>query len=315
MQEQDSYTLHKPFRKNFLRSKIIVYGIDDTWQADLIDIQKLASENKGNKFLLTVIDVFSKYAWVIPIKNKTNTSLIQAFSQIFKERVPKRLHTDQGTEFVGSECQKFLKQHGVQFYTLNSEKKASIVERFNRTLKEKMWRYFTKSDDNTYIDILDDLVYAYNHSYHRSIKMRPVDVKKSNQDKVFFNLYGYNNENVIEDFKDSKINFKVGDLVRLSKNKFLFDKGYTPNWTTEIFTITDVLLRDVPVYKIKDYSGEEIQGVFYNWELQKVNKRDEVYKIEKIIQKRKTKTGNEYLIKWLGYPSKFNSWVKEEDLK
>jgi len=310
LMEQDSYTLHRPLRKKFPRNKTIVYGIDDTWQADLIDIQKLSSHNKGIKYLLCVIDVFSKFAWVIPLKNKTNQSIIEAFSKIFEERKPNKIHTDQGQEFLGKECQKFLKKHGVNFYFLNSEMKASTVERFNRTIKEKMWRYFTKSDEYKYIDILNDLVDNYNNSYHRSIKMKPIDVNAKNEQNVFENLYGSDRS-----LNNVSLKFEVGDRVRISKNKWLFEKSYTPNWTNEIFTISHVIIHPIPVYKIKDYSGEQIEGVFYDWELQKVVKKDDVYKIEEILKTRKTKNGTEYFVKWLGYPSKFNSWVKSSELE
>lgn len=120
--------------------------------------------------------------------------------------------------------------------------------------------------------MLKDLVYAYNHSYHRSIKMRPIDVVKRNQNTVFFNLYGFNLEEKNDyNFKISRIKFKIGEFVRISKYKFKFSKGYTPNWTTEIFRIKKVLLRDIPVYRIEDQNLEEIEGIFYDSELQKVS--------------------------------------------
>ena len=118
--DQDTYNLHRPIRKKFKRNRIIVSGIDDTWQADLIDLQNFSKENNGFKYLLTVIDVFSKYAWVFPIQNKTNKAIISSFQKIFQKRRPKKIHTDQGQEFVGKECQKFFKDHGISFYTLNS---------------------------------------------------------------------------------------------------------------------------------------------------------------------------------------------------
>lgn len=314
MEEQETYNLHKPVRKSFQRNRIIVYGIDDTWQADLIDLQNIAKENNNNRYLLSVIDVFSKYAWVLPLKNKTQESIITAFKFIFKTRKPKRLHTDAGSEFIGQNAQKFLKENDVKFYILNSEMKASIVERFNRTIKEKMWRYFTKKGNFVYYNILDDLVNAYNNSYHRAIKMRPNDVDNKNQNNVFLNLYGINLEEKNQEIlKESKIKFKVGDQVRIAKYKYKFAKGYTPNWTTEIFKIKKVLLRDITVYKIEDYDKTEIEGVFYDSELQKVTKEDNVYKVEKVIKSRKNKkTGKtEYFVKWEGYPDTFNSWVTD----
>lgn len=157
--------------------------------------------------------------------------------------------------------------------------------------------------------VLDDFIYSYNHTYHRSIKMRPVDVKKSNENKVFINLYG------IRELKKIKPKFKIGDRVRISKNKMQFEKGYTNNWSHEIFTIFEIIPREIVVYRIRDLADEEIHGVFYEEELQKVTKSDEVYLVEKIVKQRKTKKGIEYLVKWLGYPDKFNSWIRAEDLQ
>lgn len=315
IQEQETYTLHKPARKKFKRNRIIVYGIDDTWQADLIDLQNIAKENNNYKYLLTIIDVFSKYAWVIPLKNKTQDSIITAFKSVFKSRIPKRIHTDSGSEFIGQMSQKYFKENNIKFYTLNSEMKASIVERFNRTIKERMWRFFTKTQKHVYYNVLNDIVNAYNKSYHRSIKMRPIDVNEHNQNKVFFNLYGINLEkkDQTENTNEIRIKFKIGDQVRISKAKYTFAKGYTPNWTSEIFTIDQIILREIPVYKIKDYNENEIDGIFYDSELQKVSKKDDIYKIEKIIRTRKNKkTGKtEYFVKWIGYSDNFNSWVSE----
>lgn len=311
IQSQETYTLHKPARKKFQRNKTIVYGIDDTWQADLIDMQNLSKYNDNYRYLISIIDVFSKYAWVIPLKNKTQESIIAAFKSVFKLRKPKRLHTDAGSEFIGQATQKYLKENEIKFYFLNSEMKAAIVERFNRTIKEKMWRYFTKSQNYTYINIINDLIYSYNHSYHRAIKMRPIDVKKQNENKVFINLYGNNEDFDDNNIKEHKIKFKIGDKVRISKSKYKFEKGYTPNWTREIFEINKIILRDFPVYKIIDYDQTPIEGVFYAWELQKVDKFDDNYLVEEILKTRfnKIKNKKEYFVKWVGYPESFNSWV------
>ena len=190
---QDTYTLHKPVRYRFPRRRVIVGGIDHQWQADLVDVSRLSKLNKGFKFLLTCIDVLSKYAWVVPLKDKTGQSLVRAFQQIFKTgRQPKvALQSDKGTEFYNRTFQKFLRDHKVGFFsTENEDIKACIAERFNRTLKTKMWKYFTKHDTVVYVDVLQDLVWSYNHTYHRSIKMAPTDVTQRNQEVVWQHLYG-----------------------------------------------------------------------------------------------------------------------------
>ncbi|GFW82129.1 uncharacterized transposon-derived protein F54H12.3 [Trichonephila clavipes] len=150
----------------------------------------------------------------------------------------------------------------VGFFTTNNKAKASIVERFNRTLKTKMWKYFTEMNTKCYIDVLGKLVYSYNHTWHRSIRMEPSSVSEGNQTQVWLTLYG-------QSLKESKSIFKVGDTVRISREKLNFEKGYTQNWTREIFTIHQILSRNPIVYRVKDLSGEIIQGTFYPQELQK----------------------------------------------
>ena len=181
--------------------------------------------------------------------------------------------------------------------------KASVVERFNKTLKNKMWRYFTFSQSLRYIDVIKDLVYSYNNSYHRSIKNTPNKINKSNEKKTFKNLYESNKLPFI------KILYKKGDKVRISKDKGTFPKGYTPNFSREIFIIDKVIPRYPIVYKLKDLMNEKIEGVFYEQQLNKILKSDDVYFISDIIQTRKNNRKTEYLVRWLGYPDKFNSWI------
>ena len=135
-------------------------GTDDQWQADLVDMSSLARFNKGYKFLLTCIDVFSKFAWVVSLENKTGESLAHGFQTILDTgRSPEKLQTDKGTEFLNRNFQSFLKEKSIHFFTTNSELKASVVERFNRTLKTRMWKYFTAKNTRVYIDILQDIVH------------------------------------------------------------------------------------------------------------------------------------------------------------
>jgi len=157
LENQNTYTIHKPSRKRYGRNKVLVSSIDEQWQADLVDLQSLEKHNEGYRYLLTCIDLFSKFAWAIPLKSKTSENVKNAFIYIFQTgRKPYKLQTDAGTEFINKEVQKFLKSVGVDFFTTNSEMKASVVERFNRTLKERMWRYFTFKNTHKYIDILAD---------------------------------------------------------------------------------------------------------------------------------------------------------------
>ena len=309
---QDAFTLHKPVRRNFKRNRVLVSGIDEQWQLDLADMQSLKEYNDGYRYLLVCIDVFSKYAWVLPLKTKTGLALVEAFKMILSSgRKPQKILTDRGTEFFNRHFQTLMNSENIHLYNTFNETKASIVERLIRTFKTKMWRYFTAKKTLRYIDMLSDLVYAYNHTVHRSIKTKPALVSHENEDMIWQVLYG---EDIV-DVRSINYKFKIGDQVRISKIKRKFEKGYLPNFSKEIFTVSKTLPRRPPVYKIKDYDGEELQGTFYEKELQRIIKHNDTYEIEKILKKRGKGKNVKYLVKWLGYPNKFNSWVSDSEIK
>ena len=186
LSEQDAYTLHKPARRHFKRRRVIVGGLRQQRQADLVDLSKLKKDNNGMTFLLTVIDIFSKVAWCVPMKNKSAASLVPALDTTFSKGWPQTLQTDQGLEFLNKSVQALLKKHGIHhFSTHNAETKASVVQTFNRTLKTRMWRYFTKHQTWRYIDVLQDMVQSYNNTLHRSIGMAPLQVSPQNQEEVW----------------------------------------------------------------------------------------------------------------------------------
>jgi hypothetical protein len=317
---KDEYSLHRPIQKNFSRNKFVVAGIDDTWQMDLVDIKAFKKENKNYTFILTVIDVFSKYAWGRMLINKNGETVLSAIKSIFSsKRKPKRIHSDKGTEFFNKDVKNFFKEQNIQHYITYSDMKASIVERFNRTLKERMWRHFTATKSKIYHDVFDKFFISYNSSYHSSIKMSPNQVNKSNSDKVFFNIYGYDINEGDYDF-NVKINFKVGEFVRISRYKHVFSKGYDPNWTNEVFEVIEINLNyQIPVYKLKDLMGVTIEGSFYSEELQKVSinireyQRRGEFLVDWILDTRVRKGKKEYFVSWKYYPESENSWIEEKD--
>jgi transposase InsO family protein len=306
---EDTYTLHKPAIRKFPRRRTIVGVIDQQWQSDLVDLKNLAKHNDGYRYILTCIDVLSKCAWALPLKDKKGTTLTAAFRKIFEEsaRKPSVLQTDQGTEFKNATFQTFLKENKIKFFTTyNEEIKASIAERFNRTLKSRMFRYFTSKETRRYVDVLPKLMAAYNSAYHRSIKMAPTSVNSANQEIVWQNLY-------VTHRPCSTAKFSVGDKVRIAQYKRTFKKGYLPNWSLEIFTVAQIHPGCIPTYSLRDYNGEVLSGMFYAQELQKVVDSG-IYKIEQILKtigKGKTK---KHFVKWLGYPTTFNSWIRDKDL-
>jgi hypothetical protein len=301
----EAYTLHKPVRRNFERRRVMVNGIDEQWSADLADMSRLAKDNDGFRYLLTVIDIFSKHAWAIPLKNKDAKTTAYAFEKIFKEskRIPQKMQTDDGKEFFNKEVKALFEKHDIHLFSTFSELKAVVVERFNRTLKERMYKYFESVQSFRYIEVLPELLDNYNNSYHSSIKMKPTEVTEKNSGQVYKNLYPESDE------QPKPAKFKVEDNVRISNAAHIFSKSYEGNWTIEIFTISEVQDTTPPTYKIVDLMDEAIEGTFYTEELQKVTKPS-VFRIEKVLKKK----NNEVLVKWLGYSDKFNSWIAASEL-
>ena len=262
-------------------------------------MQAFSKFNRGVKCLLAVIDVFSKYGWLIPLKDKTGKSVASALETIFKERKPEKMWVNKGKEFYNKDV-----KDSIELYSTENKEKSSVVERWIRTMKEKMCKYFSAESTNVYIDALPDLVREYNNTRHSSSKMTPTNAsKKENELRVWRNLYPDHLE-----IKDIKPKFSVGDRVRISKKKKTFEKGYTTRWTEEIFTIIEVNPTSPLTYRIADLNGEEITGTFYEPELQKTSQ--ELFRIEKVIKKGKKKS----LIKWKGFSDDFNSWVNNKDI-
>ena len=312
LKSEQAYTLHKPTRRQFTRNHTYVAGIDAQWQADLADMQGIARQTGGMRYLLTVIDVFSKFAWAVPVHSKDSIAISGAFRKVLndaKPRHPRRLQTDKGKEFFNSEFQALIKRHGIQHFATESEQKTAVVERFNRTIKTRIWTYLSDRGTVRWINVIQDLVDAYNHSRHRSIGMAPANVHKKDEDRLWVRLFGDGDTHL-------KPPIPQGAMVRASRHKTIFDKGYMPNWTKEHFTVSQA----VPtrkgtkrrVYKLVDYNDENVKGTWYPEEIQEIS--DNQYRIEQILRKRTLPDGTkELFVRWEGWPDKYNSWIKETD--
>jgi transposase InsO family protein len=190
LETQDTYTLHKPIVKNFPRRKTFAKGINDLFQADLADMRNLASHNDGYSYILTCIDVFSRFGFAVPIRDKRGSSVAIGFEKILVERLPNMLQTDRGVEFLNSQVQDVFRKHDIRHYSsTNDDIKAALVERFNRTLKSRIYRYMTRHHTNRWIDAIDGVVSSYNRSHHRSIGMAPIDVTSDKEDAIARRLY------------------------------------------------------------------------------------------------------------------------------
>ena len=250
--------LHKSVIKKFEKKKVYSQLKDNIWGVDLADMQSLSRKNKGIKYLLCAIDLYSKYAFVIPLKDKKGINIVNAFNEIIKQsnRKPNKIWVDQGGEFYNNVFKKWLSDNDIIMYSTYNEGKSVVAERFIRTLKNKLYKHMTATRKNVYYDILDDLVNKYNNTKHSTIKIKPIDAK--NKKRVY-----------IDEHNEKEIRFKVGDRVRIFKFKNIFAKGYTPNWSKEIF-IVDKENDTVPyTYNLKDLNDEEIIGSFNDRELQK----------------------------------------------
>ena len=322
LKTSDVYTLHKPVNKPKQYRRVYTKGINYMYQIDLVDMSKYSRENKGFKFLITMIDSFSKYAWVIPIKSKEGVNVYKGLKAILLVKRPQKIQMDRGSEFYNKRFLNMLTVFGIKWYSTNSEIKAGIVERFNRTLKTRMERVFTSQGNHRYIDKIQDLVKSYNNTVHRSIGMKPAKVTASDTKKILLKLYPKKKKTVAPLFKvgDSKKKkkktlapeFKVGDTVRITRKKHIFQKGYEQGWSYEVFTVAKILKTEPITYELEDYKKEVIVGSFYSSELQKVT--PVTYPIEKIVRRRKRNDKVELLVKWLGYPKEANSWISQEDL-
>ena len=312
-----SKELHKPYFKNFPTRRVLVTKLNDTFTADLVDMKEWENENEGYKYMLNVMDVFSRYAWSTPLKNKNSKSILNAFKNIIDKsnRKPNRLWVDQGKEFYNKDMKKYLEENKIKIYSTYGENKATIIERFNRTLKNMMWRYFTTKNTRKWIDVIDKLINKYNNSEHSTIGMTPKQASNiKNYEKVLKNTYEDNDDH--EDYydKDKTKHFNVGDWVRISRVKGKFEKGYLPNWSREIFQIKEVLNTNPVTYKLTEYNGNEIKGTFYKQELQET-RIPEFYEVEKVL-KTKIKNGKKYYyVKYLGYDNSYNEWISEDNIK
>jgi len=296
--------LHGPARLRYPRRRVITRGLHELWQADLVDMQPYAKVNRGMRYILTVIDVYSKFAWAEPIKKKTGDEMKKAFARILRRTPakPKLLQTDKGTEFYNAPFSQWLRTHGIRHYSTFSNTKASVVERFNRTLKERMWMRFSGEGTHRWIGMLTSLLRDYNNTKHRTIGMKPIDVK---DDRLMRTVYSRVKTVDVRDLN----RFRVGDLVRVSKHKSLFQKGYEASWSTELFKISRVHLSMPVTFSLEDLRGEPIAGRFYIEELKPTRYPDQ-YLVERVLRKK----GKLRYVKWLGFDSRHNSWVHERDI-
>ena len=308
---QPAYSLHKPMKRRFPTRKYKVSGPNELWQMDLMEMIPYASVNKGHRYILTCIDVFSRVARVEPLKSKDGPTVAKAITSMLKQSdvIPRHLQTDLGKEFYNSSVKDVLTQHGINHYSIYSEYKAAVVERFNRTLRERLNRFFTHNGNKVWIDSLAHIINAYNQSSHRGLGgKRPIDIDESHWE------YHENNSSSSKLLQKRPKPFPVNSYVRISRlSASPFRKNFDQNWSEEVFQIVAIDTRDHPtMYVIKDLNGQVLQGKFYRQELQVIDKPPDVYRIEKVIRTRGSGKHKQYLVKWHGYDNSHNSWISAD---
>lgn len=261
LSKQDVYTLHRPVRRRYQRTRSFGDGYHTHVQADLADMQKLKRHNSGYAYFLTIIDTFSRKMYAVPLKTKRGDEVRDAFRTVFSGNIiPTHLCTDEGREFYNREMQAWCEEHGIRHYSTRSELKAAMCERANRTIKSRLYKHFTANSTWRWVDVIDKIVRGINNSVNRSTGIAPNAVTpKTMLPRVLLQVT-----------KPSR--FRVGDTVRISKVKGVFDKAYLPGFQEEIFTVSKVFNRSrPPYYRLKDANDEELEGRFYNEELAKVS--------------------------------------------
>lgn len=313
LQREDTPSVFKKNSSKFKKEKIIVSCSDEQWSADLMDMSKLKAENGNITFILVIIDVFSKFAWLEPLLNKKAETVKIAFSKVLDQgRKPQRLWVDGGSEFQNKVLKKYCLEKDIHMFIARSESKSVFAERLIKTIKLKLFKYMYYKQTYKYIDVLQDIVKSYNESYHRSIKMAPSDVNETNELAIYLRDYMPFVDKTNEQVEKSPL--EKGTLVRVSHKKEPFVKGYSESFSEEIFIISQIINSQPKRYSLVDALGEKVKGTFYSKELQFVYPdENREYKLNRILKYRDNK--KQALVEWYGYSSKFNSWIPSNQIK
>ena len=312
-----TYTLMRPRRVHFKRTKTRASGFMTDMQTDLCDMQSLVRSNRGYRYILLAIDVLSKRLFVVPVRRKNAKEMLEAIRALLEQlpMKPHRIFSDLGTEFKNKQLKKFFEDEDIQKLESTSKYvKAAVAERAIRNLRQRLYRFFSQKKTLNWVDNVQKIVDGINNSPSRVHGMRPIDVNFKNAQQVWERIYG---ERIFKKRASSRIKprFKVGDFVRVSRGKGIFEKEIIPNWNDEIYEIAEVNDLVMPVrYKLKNERGMELKGWYYTEELAKVNKNaGTTYRIEKTFRKEKNPDGTyRVLVKYIGYPDR--QWIHESEL-
>lgn len=322
LQGKRTYTLHKPTLKRFPRRKILAPKPRVIVTCDLGDFSTLQKYNKGVKYIMFCLDVFSRYLQVATLTSKSSHSSLKALKSIIESTQFKgvsRIFTDLGTEFYNREIKEYLASNGMSLYSNHSrETKASLAERVIKTIKVKLFKHMTENNTLTYIDVLPTIIDTYNRTPHRGLggEQSPQQVHRLRSLHEFRKQFRRMYLNQPSTKKPISSDLAVGDIVRLqgaSRTQLKFHKGYKINNTEELFKIRRIdRSQKIPTYHLVDLAGEEVEGGFYQQELIKSSLLNQ-YQVD-VIRSKVVRGKRMYLVHWRGYPDKFDSWIDVKDL-
>ena len=309
----ESYTLHRGYRSD-QRNPTFSHFKRYMFQMDLVFTMDLAEHNEGVKYLLTVIDTFTRYAWVRMLKDKTGDTVLNAFKSILEEAKEPPIHIimDRGTEFNNANFSKFCLEKNIKLDNPDSSIHAAFVERFNRTIQQLIYRYLSENETKRFAGVLSQLLETYNNRNHRMIGTTPHIAENDPSTHLEIRMKTLNYHNKV---KVKPIVFKIGDTVRIFKLKNKFSRGYTEQMQEEIFKVKHIKTNNkIPMYTLETYNGDEtLKGNFYSYELVKITA--DIFRVEKVLKKRKNVGLTQFFVKWKGFKDIYNSWINSEDIQ
>lgn len=315
LEKNDIYTRFKRYRKPIKYSPIFVYKKRELFQADVIFFNDpdMIKVNDGYRYLFTCIDCFSKMAWIYPLKQNTCDSVMNCFKDILSRcgEKPERLNSDRGSELICKKFRDYLKEQKIHHYLSYSVRKCPIIERFNLTIQNLLYKIITYNRSLKWYTFIDQAMRIYLTRKHSTIRMSPLEAEKnSNSVKVRANLLNFFHK---RGYRKRKPKFALKDTVRIWKKRTTFQRGYDENYSIEYFTIIKIKNNlPVPRYILKDSKGEKIIGSFFEQELVRFNPPDK-FDIQ-IIDKRRRGRKKESLVHYIGYPKSMDEWVDEKNL-
>ena len=320
LKSQTTYTDHKEVKKKFKTQTVYAPYSHYLWDIDTVNMLKYSKYNKFNYFLVC-IDILSRFAYTFPLKTLQGGEMCLALKHIFKTQKPERIRSDKGSEMINKKVAKLLNNLNIIHFTTTSQFKACYAERFIKTLKSKISRYIYHKQNYKWDNILKSVTKSYNSTFHRSIHTTPENaLNMTSQDLWLINYGPHSNKTKNLSNNQLKIKkkykYKIGTKVKISYMKTVFQRAYSQTYTDEVFIISSRYAKEnIPIYILKDWNNEIINGTFYESEISEVDVSDNtVYKIDKIIKTRIRNKRKECLISWKGWRKEFDSWVPAENI-